>query len=128
MIGVAAAIRAADGLALGTIAVAAPEGQDDTGRNRGTRACGRGRGTGDFDAPQWRKPANPEEAGLMSADMATPRILVIGTGDTKTDELLFMKACIEASGGRAVMMDVSVLGDPPYSPITTSMPLRGPPA
>ncbi|ESW90404.1 hypothetical protein X773_02175 [Mesorhizobium sp. LSJC285A00] len=48
--------------------------------------------------------------------MATPRILVIGTGDTKTDELLFMKACIEASGGRAVMMDVSVLGDPAYSP------------
>ncbi|ESY11793.1 MULTISPECIES: Tm-1-like ATP-binding domain-containing protein [unclassified Mesorhizobium] len=52
----------------------------------------------------------------MSADMATPRILVIGTGDTKTDELLFMKACIEASSGRAVMMDVSVLGDPAYSP------------
>ncbi|MBZ9709781.1 Tm-1-like ATP-binding domain-containing protein [Mesorhizobium sp. ESP7-2] len=46
----------------------------------------------------------------------TPRILVIGTGDTKADELLFMKACIEASGGSAVMMDVSVLGDPPYSP------------
>ncbi|ESW68013.1 Tm-1-like ATP-binding domain-containing protein [Mesorhizobium sp. C277A] len=52
----------------------------------------------------------------MSADMATPRILVIGTGDTKTDELLFMKACIEVSGGRAVMMDVSVLGAPAYSP------------
>ncbi|MER9399997.1 Tm-1-like ATP-binding domain-containing protein [Mesorhizobium sp. M0615] len=52
----------------------------------------------------------------MSADMATPRILVIGTGDTKTDELLFMKACIEALGGRAVMMDVSVLGAPAYSP------------
>ncbi|TPM35694.1 Tm-1-like ATP-binding domain-containing protein [Mesorhizobium sp. B2-3-4] len=46
----------------------------------------------------------------------TPRILVIGTGDTKADELLFMKACIEASGGSAVMMDVSVLGNPPYSP------------
>ncbi|WP_292658004.1 Tm-1-like ATP-binding domain-containing protein, partial [Mesorhizobium sp.] len=44
------------------------------------------------------------------------RILVIGTGDTKAEELLFMKQCIEASGGRAVMMDVSVLGDPPYSP------------
>ncbi|MEO5760592.1 MAG: Tm-1-like ATP-binding domain-containing protein, partial [Mesorhizobium sp.] len=45
-----------------------------------------------------------------------PRILVIGTGDTKADELLFMKQCIEASGGSAVMMDVSVLGDPPYQP------------
>ncbi|TGQ74406.1 MAG: UPF0261 family protein [Mesorhizobium sp.] len=50
----------------------------------------------------------------MSAQ--TPRILVIGTGDTKADELLFMRECIEASGGLAVMMDVSVLGDPPYSP------------
>ncbi|RWE33170.1 MAG: UPF0261 family protein [Mesorhizobium sp.] len=48
--------------------------------------------------------------------MSEPRILVIGTGDTKAEELLFMKACIEASGGSAVMMDVSVLGDPPYSP------------
>ncbi|RVA06636.1 Tm-1-like ATP-binding domain-containing protein, partial [Mesorhizobium sp. M7A.F.Ca.US.001.02.1.1] len=45
-----------------------------------------------------------------------PRILVIGTGDTKAEELLFMKQCIEQSGGSAVMMDVSVLGDPPYSP------------
>ncbi|RWC89797.1 UPF0261 family protein [bacterium M00.F.Ca.ET.141.01.1.1] len=48
--------------------------------------------------------------------MSEPRILVIGTGDTKAEELLFMKACIEASGGSAVMLDVSVLGDPPYSP------------
>jgi uncharacterized protein (UPF0261 family) len=45
-----------------------------------------------------------------------PRILVIGTGDTKADELLFMRACIETAGGAAVMMDVSVLGDPPYRP------------
>jgi uncharacterized protein (UPF0261 family) len=45
-----------------------------------------------------------------------PRILVIGTGDTKADELLFMRERIEAVGGRTVMMDVSVLGDPPYEP------------
>ena len=45
-----------------------------------------------------------------------PRILVIGTGDTKADELLFMRERIEAVGGRAVMMDVSILGDPPYRP------------
>jgi uncharacterized protein (UPF0261 family) len=44
------------------------------------------------------------------------RILVIGTGDTKADELLFMRERIEAVGGIAVMMDVSVLGDPPYRP------------
>ncbi|MGC5840363.1 Tm-1-like ATP-binding domain-containing protein [Mesorhizobium sp. M4B.F.Ca.ET.017.02.2.1] len=46
----------------------------------------------------------------------TRRILVIGTGDTKADELLFMRERIEAVGGVAVMMDVSVLGDPPYRP------------
>jgi uncharacterized protein (UPF0261 family) len=46
----------------------------------------------------------------------TRRILVIGTGDTKADELLFMRERIEAVGGIAVMMDVSVLGDPPYKP------------
>jgi uncharacterized protein (UPF0261 family) len=45
-----------------------------------------------------------------------PRILVIGTGDTKADELSFMRERIEAVDGRAVMMDVSVLGDPPYRP------------
>ena len=44
------------------------------------------------------------------------RILLIGTGDTKADELLFMRERIEAVGGVAVMMDVSVLGDPPYRP------------
>ncbi len=45
-----------------------------------------------------------------------PSILVIGTGDTKADELLFMRERIEAAGGKAVMMDVSILGDPPYRP------------
>lgn len=45
-----------------------------------------------------------------------PRILVVGTGDTKAAELTFMRECIEATGGIAVMMDVSVLGDPPYIP------------
>ena len=45
-----------------------------------------------------------------------PRILLIGTGDTKADELLFMRDCITRAGGEPVMMDVSVLGDPPYRP------------
>jgi uncharacterized protein (UPF0261 family) len=44
------------------------------------------------------------------------RILLIGTGDTKSDELIFMKSCIENAGGIALMMDVSVLGDPHYKP------------
>ena len=44
------------------------------------------------------------------------RILLIGTGDTKDDELMFMSNCIREAGGEPVMMDVSVLGDPPYRP------------
>ena len=47
---------------------------------------------------------------------STPRILLIGTGDTKSEELNFMKSCIEDAGGIAVMMDVSVLGNPQYVP------------
>jgi len=45
-----------------------------------------------------------------------PRILVVGTGDTKADELLFVSGRIADAGGEAVMLDVSVLGDPPYAP------------
>ncbi|MBR0751979.1 Tm-1-like ATP-binding domain-containing protein [Bradyrhizobium jicamae] len=45
-----------------------------------------------------------------------PRILLIGTGDTKADELLFMSDRIARAGGEPVMMDISVLGDPPYRP------------
>lgn len=52
----------------------------------------------------------------MTVKTDHPRILLIGTGDTKADELLFMRERIEAVGGRAIMMDVSVLGDPPYRP------------
>jgi uncharacterized protein (UPF0261 family) len=44
-----------------------------------------------------------------------PCILLIGTGDTKADELLFMQRCIAEAGGEPIMMDVSVLGDPPYN-------------
>lgn len=45
-----------------------------------------------------------------------PGILVVGTGDTKSDELLFMAGIIGEAGGRPLTMDVSVLGDPPYRP------------
>jgi uncharacterized protein (UPF0261 family) len=44
------------------------------------------------------------------------RILVIGTADTKADELLYLKGCIEKVGGTALIMDVGVLGDPPFTP------------
>jgi uncharacterized protein (UPF0261 family) len=45
-----------------------------------------------------------------------PRILVVGTGDTKADELLIMQGCIARAGGVPIMMDVGVLADPPYRP------------
>lgn len=45
-----------------------------------------------------------------------PSILVIGTGDTKSEELQFMVEIIRQAGGLPVMIDVSVLGDPPYRP------------
>ena len=52
----------------------------------------------------------------MSESARLPNILVIGTGDTKSDELLFMADVIGKAGGLPVMVDVSVLGDPPYMP------------
>lgn len=39
-----------------------------------------------------------------------PTILLIGTVDTKSDEIGFMRSCIEVAGGRALVMDVGVLG------------------
>ena len=46
----------------------------------------------------------------------TPRILLIGTADTKADEILFLQSRIGQMGGVAVTMDVGVLGDPPFTP------------
>ncbi|MEL7465070.1 MAG: Tm-1-like ATP-binding domain-containing protein [Pseudomonadota bacterium] len=43
----------------------------------------------------------------------TKTILVIGTFDTKADELGYLIGCIKAEGGAVLTMDVSVLGDPP---------------
>jgi len=45
--------------------------------------------------------------------MTDKTILVIGTYDTKDDELGFLADVIHAQGGQVIMMDVSVLGDPP---------------
>ncbi len=41
-------------------------------------------------------------------------ILIIGTADTKSDELCYMKSCIERNGGHALVMDVGVLGEPNF--------------
>ena len=52
----------------------------------------------------------------MSDESKVPNILVFGTGDTKADELQFMAEVIRTAGGRPVLVDVSVLADPPYQP------------
>ena len=39
-------------------------------------------------------------------------ILIIGTVDTKADEINFMKECIENLRCHPIIMDVSVLGEP----------------
>ena len=44
--------------------------------------------------------------------MSTKTILVIGTFDTKDDELHYVCDTIRAQGGAVLSMDVSVLGDP----------------
>ncbi|WP_370318582.1 Tm-1-like ATP-binding domain-containing protein [Oricola sp.] len=44
--------------------------------------------------------------------MTDKTILVVGTYDTKNDELSYMAERIRAQGGGVVTMDVSVLGDP----------------
>lgn len=46
--------------------------------------------------------------------MKKKTILIVGTADTKDDELQFMKACIQEQGGNPVIMDVGVLGDPTF--------------
>lgn len=47
---------------------------------------------------------------------AAPLILVIGTGDTKADEIQFLANTITKANAVPLLMDVSVLGDPPYIP------------
>ncbi|HJW55447.1 MAG TPA: Tm-1-like ATP-binding domain-containing protein [Burkholderiaceae bacterium] len=47
-------------------------------------------------------------------------ILVIGTCDTKSDELQFVRECLDAAGGSALIMDVGVLGEPSLTPDITN--------
>ena len=48
--------------------------------------------------------------------MTQPIILVIGTGDTKSDEIHFMLECLRNAGATTRFMDVSVLGEPKITP------------
>ena len=41
----------------------------------------------------------------------TPRILLVGTADTKADELLYLQRCIEAQGGEARIMGHDIVRD-----------------
>ena len=55
--------------------------------------------------------------------MASPkcaRVLLIGTADTKADELQFMRHCIEEGGGSVLVMDVGILGQAPFQPEVTN--------
>ena len=45
-----------------------------------------------------------------------PRILLIGTADTKSDELLFLRRRIEEGGGGVLLMDVGILGSASFTP------------
>ncbi len=45
--------------------------------------------------------------------MTDRTILVVGTFDTKADELRYLSEVIRAQGGGVITMDVSVLGEPP---------------
>jgi uncharacterized protein (UPF0261 family) len=44
--------------------------------------------------------------------MTDKTILIVGTYDTKDDELTYLADCVRGQGGGVVTMDVSVLGDP----------------
>ncbi|MFW5655410.1 MAG: Tm-1-like ATP-binding domain-containing protein, partial [Roseicyclus sp.] len=44
--------------------------------------------------------------------MSDRTILIVGTFDTKDEELTYIADVIRAQGGGVVTMDVSVLGDP----------------
>ena len=56
----------------------------------------------------------------MAAASTTSNILIIGTADTKADELLFLSECVLRAGGRAQIMDVGVLGSPAFQPDYTN--------
>ena len=46
------------------------------------------------------------------SENSSKTILVIGTFDTKNDELFYLSDCIQKQNGNVLTMDVSVLGDP----------------
>ena len=43
-------------------------------------------------------------------------VLIIGTADTKADELMFLKSCVQEAGADAAIMDIGILGTPSFTP------------
>ena len=48
--------------------------------------------------------------------MSKKVVLIIGTADTKADELIFLKSCVQEAGADAAIMDVGILGTPSFEP------------
>ena len=44
------------------------------------------------------------------------KIVIIGTVDTKADEIKYLKQKIEDRGHHALVMDIGVLGETPFEP------------
>jgi uncharacterized protein (UPF0261 family) len=53
------------------------------------------------------------------------KIVIIGTVDTKGDQLRFLKERIESRGHEAILMDISMGGDPSYKADITSEEIAG---
>jgi uncharacterized protein (UPF0261 family) len=53
------------------------------------------------------------------------KIVIIGTVDTKGDQLRFLKERIESRGHEAILMDISMGGDPSYQADITSEEIAG---
>jgi uncharacterized protein (UPF0261 family) len=51
---------------------------------------------------------------------SNPRILLIGTADTKSDELRYMRRDAEQAGATVAIMDVGILGRPGFTPDYTN--------
>ena len=58
------------------------------------------------------------------SENSSKTILVIGTFDTKNDELFYLSDCIQKQNGNVLTMDVSVLGDQKMNAIFPSMTLQ----
>ena len=43
-------------------------------------------------------------------------IVIVGTLDTKGAEYLYLKTCIEKAGGKTIVVDAGIKGDPLFTP------------